>query len=74
MLTKQLAGNIKDIDELREKSPDLMKTRLSFLLSRDISDKLKEYFYLEKNLFPDFDKYITYLQQKNIEPREKLNR
>ena len=51
-----------------------MKTRLSFLLSRDISDKLKEYFYLEKNLFPDFDKYITYLQQKNIEPREKLNR
>lgn len=74
LLTKQLAGNIKDIDELREKSPDLMKTRLSFLLSRDISDKLKEYFYLEKKLFPDFDKYITYLQQKNIEPREKLNR
>lgn len=74
LLAKQLEGNIKDIDELREKSPDLMKTRLSFLLSRDTSQKLQEYFYLEKNLFPDFDKYIVYLQQKNIEPREKLNR
>ncbi|AYM03938.1 hypothetical protein [Levilactobacillus yiduensis] len=72
-MNRQLADNIKEIDELLEQSPNLMKGRLSYLLSRDISQKLREYFYLEKNLFPDFDKYITYLQDKNIESREKLN-
>lgn len=72
-MKRQLEDNIKEIDNLLEKSPDLMKSRLSYLISRDISQKLREYFYLEKNLFPDFDKYITYLQEKNIEPREKLN-
>lgn len=72
-MKRQLEDNIKEIDELLEQSPDLMKSRLSYLLSRDISRKLREYFYLEKNLFPDFDKYITYLQDKNIESREKLN-
>jgi len=73
-MQNQLAENIKMITEIREKSPELIKDRLSYLLSRDISHKLREYFYLEKNLFPDFDKYISYLQQRNIEPTERLNR
>lgn len=74
LVRKQLGDNIKTIAEIIEKSPDLIDRRLSYLLSQNISQKLREYFYLEKNLFPDFDKYIMYLQQRNIESTERLNR
>ncbi|VDG17551.1 hypothetical protein [Lactobacillus brevis] [Lactiplantibacillus mudanjiangensis] len=62
------------IEELLKEAPTTLKTKLANRINSDIKTKLTEYFYLEKNLFPDFDRYISYVQSQNIEHREKLNK
>lgn len=45
---------------------DILGTEIFSSLREEIKIKLEEYFYFERNLFPDLDKYIDYLQTSYI--------
>lgn len=64
--TKQSFAN----DSQKEKDKQLAVIEM---IHKEINKKLKEYFYLEKNLYPDFFSRIQYLAKRFRDEKKKIN-
>lgn len=73
-LIKMVKDNIEQLKLIEGLYPDL-KNDIFDTVRKEIKNKLEEYFYFEKNLFPDLDKYIGYIQSNYIEKSkpQKIN-
>ncbi|WP_129045122.1 FRG domain-containing protein [Companilactobacillus metriopterae] len=61
-----IKNNIQTFEVSKKKIIKKFEKEIIETIYNDLNRKLKEYFYLEKNLYPDFDKYIEYIQDNYI--------
>lgn len=50
--------------QLKESIPSNVKKELYYFIFSDMVSKLREYYYLEENLFPDFADYVIFTKNK----------
>lgn len=65
-LIEMLDENINEIKSESDRGNQNNDLGISKVICSDIKRKLSEYYYFEKNLFPDLDKYIQYIQNEYL--------
>lgn len=68
-LGRQMEATYK---KLKKSVPDNVKKELYFFVFSEMVSKLREYYYLEENLFPDFADYVMFTKDKYLDSNEPM--